>query len=137
MAYLLRILNKKVVAVIAILLGLMHACPCGQSFNLSDLRWGFFWFIGAIFAWKDKTWAAILLVFLASYELMVCILPDIMTLEADVAASKNDFPNMTEATLYRFALTICLVGAIAVAYVICYGLKKVFMTLKEDFSCEH
>lgn len=131
---LLRILNRKVVAIIAILIALVSVCPCKGAFNLTEIRWAVVWFIGGICVWKGKTWAAVLLALFASYELIVYLIPDIQSLKSDITNWKKDFENMPELLIYRLAITVYLVGVIVESYVICYGLKKIIMDFKSKYS---
>jgi len=131
---LLRLFNEKVVTFIAIFIAFGYLLPSKQGFDFGDIHWAVLWLIGGIFTWKKKTWAAVLLVLLASYELVFHLIPDMKTLGRDVESWKNDFDSLSGSTIYSLGCIVYLIGTIIESYVVCYGIKNVIISLKSKNS---
>lgn len=134
---LLRILNRKIVAVIAMFIAFTYALLSENAFDLKDMQWAALWFVGGIFVWKKKAWAAVLLAVLSGYELVFYLIPDIKSLGADVVSSKKDFESLSESMIYKLHIIVYLIGGIVESYVLCYGLKDLFLYLKSKMPGQY
>ncbi len=130
----LRLFNEKMVTFIAIFIAFVNFLPSKQGFDFRDIRWATLWLIGGIFAWKKKTWAAVLLALLAVYELVFYLIPDIMAPGQDVESLKNEFDSLSKSTIYSVVCIVNSIGTITESYVVCYGIKKVILSVKSKNS---
>ena len=82
-----RIINNKFIAILAVLFGVVYLFPSeGEDPRRNEIAWALGWFVGALFTWKKKEWAAILLALLAIFCLVDDILLEIPKFHENVAS---------------------------------------------------
>lgn len=121
----------KLVAVIAFIYAALHTLPLGNGFELRDLEFAVLWFVGALFLWRRKVWAAILLAILAAYDLFFEIIPGIKSLKADVRDMSTEF-DLAESTIFAVSITVYSIGALMMLCVLCYGIYVLVAKWKDE-----
>ena len=95
-------ISRRTVAVFGFIFALGNAVPEEGGFQIVGLALAALWFVGALFTWKNKVWAAILLAVLAVYDLLRN-LPDFINLRT----FSRDFSaeiNLGESTIFIISL---------------------------------
>jgi len=91
---------------------------------------GVLWLVGALFTWRKKTWAAVLLAILAVYDFVFDLIPCIRTLSSDVRDMSAEF-GLAESTVFAVGIVVYSLGTVLLLCVLYYGLCMV-TTKKED-----
>ena len=119
-----KLVNGKLVAIIAFIIGTIYIIPSENSSNLHNIQWASFWLVGGFFTWKKKIWAAIILAMVALYELFFQLIPDIKRLRADVKVELTQF-TLPESAILAVNITVYSIAAIMLLCVIYYGIYMI------------
>ena len=65
-----KLINGKLVAVIAFIWGIVGFFLWAKDFYFSDAIYAILWLVGGIFTWRRRSWAAVLLALLSLYDLI-------------------------------------------------------------------
>ena len=115
-----RIINGKFIAVIAFIVGISFVLPGPEGrASTSDLIHAALWFIAALFTWKEKVWAAILLALLTISDLVITLIPRIKNFDADVKKMAAEM-QFSESVAFISGVIVYTIGFIVIVCILYY-----------------
>jgi hypothetical protein len=117
------VINRKIVAIIGFIIAAIWVFPERGVFKFEDFWFAVLWFIGGLFTWKKKVWAAILLAVLAVYDLL-SLIRDFLTLRSYAQNLTADF-HLAESTIFTVFIAVYSIGTGMYLYVLFYGICMV------------
>ncbi len=118
------IINRKFVSVLAFFVAVVLLLPSENGFVVSDVWVGILWFVGALFTWRKRTWAAVLLAALAAYDLISNYMTSVRTLRADVHDLSLEL-DMPESLAYTIGIATYFILTMIMLCIIYHGIKVV------------
>ncbi|MHC4458033.1 MAG: hypothetical protein ACYS0I_13300, partial [Planctomycetota bacterium] len=94
--------------------------PGESGFELREVCTGILWFIGALFTWRRKTWAAVLLAVLASYDLIFNYITSVRTLRSDAHDFSLEF-DLSESLVFAIGIATYFILTVIMLCIIYYG----------------
>ena len=115
-----RIINGKLIAVIAFMVGIVFLLPGPEGgASTSDLIHAALWIIAALFAWKEKVWAAILLGILTIFDLLITLIPQIRNFQVDVKEMAAEV-QISESIVLTTLIILYSLGIIMIICILYY-----------------
>lgn len=129
------VINHKFVSVLAFFyaasfIAASQVLPGENGFVVRDVWMGILWFVGALFTWRKKTWAAVLLAALAAYDLIVNYMGSVRTLRADAHDLSLEL-DMAESLIYTIGIATYFILTMIMICIIYHGIKVVRKGYKE------
>jgi len=121
-----KLVNGKLVAVIAFIFGVVGFFLWTKDFYFNDIIYAILWLVGGFFTWRRRSWAAVLLALMAWYDLIFDLILTIITFKENVPDLLADFNNLPESVIWATGTIVYSIGAIMLLCVIYYGVYIVF-----------
>ncbi|MBA7675221.1 hypothetical protein ES703_83451 [subsurface metagenome] len=118
------IIGHKLVAVLALIPAVYNILPYENTFILRDIWIGILWLVGALFTWKKKTWAAVLLAMLAAYDLIGNFMTCVRTLRSDAHDFSLEF-DLSESLVFAVGFIIYFMLTVMMICIIYHGIVMV------------
>jgi len=112
------------VSVLAFFVAVSQVLPGENGFVVFDVWMGILWFVGAVFTWRKKTWAAVLLAVLAAYDLISNYMTSVRTLRMDAHDLSLEL-DMSESLIYTIGIATYFILTMIMLCIIYHGIKVV------------
>ena len=116
-------ISRKTVAVMGFIIASSSVLPDKDGFWLIDLWFATPWFVGALFTWRNKIWAVILLTLLALYDLLRFI-PDCINFSSEIQNWYTEF-DLPKSVVFTVGITVYSVASVMYLCILSYGMYAI------------